>query len=102
MKNKYKKGAVSILGAIVLAIFIFVILKEYLHIDLQAIFINDQVINTYHQIQTSLINFWNQYLQHPVNFFWNAFLENMQKIHDGQPTIFNEVGQNLTVPLQIH
>ncbi|MCX6755135.1 MAG: hypothetical protein NT068_01150 [Candidatus Nomurabacteria bacterium] len=99
MKKKYQNGAVSILGAIILAIFIFVILREYFNIDLQAIFINDQVINTYHQIQTSLLSFWQHYLQNPVSYFWHAFLDNMQRIHDGQPTVFTTAGQNLTIPL---
>ncbi len=95
MKIKNNKAGISILGAIILAIFIFLALREYFHIDLQAIFINDQVISTYHEIQTAVIHFWHQYLETTVLFFWHIFIDNMQRIHDGQPTIFNQAGQNL-------
>lgn len=97
MKNKYKKGGMSILGMAIMAIFIYVILKVYFNIHLEDL-ANQQVVDAYHQTTFSLSNFWHQYLQHPVQFLWNSFLENMQKIHDGQPTILQSAGQNLILP----
>ncbi len=94
---KFKKGGVSILGSIVLAIFTYVVLKVYFHINLEDL-LNDQVMNIFHAIIQAIKNFWQQYLSQPAHYLWNTFLDNMQKIHDGQPTDLQTAGQNLILP----
>ena len=95
MKNYLQKGGMSILGMAIMAVFVFVILKSYFHIDLQAMFVNQQVLDSYHQTTAQIVDFWHTYLQHPVTFLWNSFIDNMQRIHNGQPTDFNLAGQNV-------
>ena len=89
MPLKQNKGGLSILQTIILAIFIVVILSNYFQVDFQAELQNEKVQGTISNVKGGIIGFWENHLKNPVTYLWLAFLDNMQRIHDGQPTDFD-------------
>ncbi len=95
MKNAQKnKGVISILGIVLLGIILILVLS-YFHISLKAVVESPDTQNNINYVGGSGRSLWNDYLAKPVSEvlnsaivknFWDSFISNMQRIHDGQPT----------------
>ena len=107
MKNFNKKGGISIIGLLVLAV-IAVLVLSYFHISIKAVVQSPTGQDNINYVSGTTTNLWDQYLQKPasylwndvwVNIFWNSFINNMKAIRDGNPTVLNNIGNNLKVPI---
>jgi hypothetical protein len=106
MKNFNKKGGISILGLLVLAVVILLVLS-YFHISIRGVVDSPTGQDNINYVSGTTTNLWDEYLQKPASYFWNdiwvnifwkTFVENMQDIRDKNPTILDKVGQNLQIP----
>ena len=105
MKNFNKKGGISILGAIVLTIIIILVLS-YFNINIKAVVDSPTGQENINYVRGGTRNLWTTYLAGPVsylwndvwvNIFWKGFINNMERIRDGQPTDFDNAAKNLQV-----
>ena len=95
---KGKKGGISILGIIFFTV-IAIIVLSYFNISIKAVVESPQAKDNFTYVGSTSRSLWNDYLAKPVHdilnsdvvkFFWNAFVSNMQSIHDGKPTDFQK------------
>ena len=103
MKNK--KGGISILGIIIFAIIVILVLG-YFHISVRTVVNNPTSQDNINYVKGGTESFWDEYLAQPasylwndvwVNIFWQGFINNMERIRDGQPTSFDNAAKNLEV-----
>lgn len=100
MKNiKNKKGGISILGMLFLTVLVILVLS-FFKINLKAVVEGPDAQNNFQYVGYAGRSLWNDYLAKPVanvigdiklSSIWNAFISNMQRIHDGQPTDFQKL-----------
>ena len=97
--NDYKKGLISIIGVLILGVIIILVLG-YFHINLQAVVDSPDTQGNIHYIGGAISDFWNTYLAKPASYLWNdvfikifwqSFINNMERIRDGQPLDFNNI-----------
>ncbi len=113
MKNNYKKGALSILAIASIAVIIFVLASAVLKIDFQKVVEDPETTKVFKDavqseqtkknvdyVSTQTKTFWERNLKDPFNNFynniflvyiWRPFIDNMQKIQRGEPTILQEM-----------
>lgn len=96
---KNKKGGISILGILLLAVVLILVLS-YFNISLKAVIESPSAQDNFNYVGSSSRNLWNDYLAKPVSdalnsnvvrYFWNAFISNMQSIQKGEPTDFQKL-----------
>ncbi len=100
MPTKNKKGALSILGTFILAVFLVIVLSNYFKIDLKAELESEQAQSVITEARGGILGLWDNYLKIPVTYLWYAFLNNMQRIHDGQPTDLDLAAPTVRMPYQ--
>ncbi len=113
MKNNYKKGALSILAIGSIAVIIFVVFSAVFKIDFQKVVEDPETTKVFKDavqseqtkknvdyVSTQTKTFWERNLKDPFNNFynniflvyiWRPFIDNMQKIQRGEPTILQEM-----------
>ena len=105
MINNKRKGGISILGILLLGV-VLVVFLSYFNINIKAIVQSPNVQNNFNYIGSSGRSLWNDYLAKPfsnvlnsaiVKYFWNSFISNMQRIHDGQPTDFEKMAPTVNI-----
>jgi hypothetical protein len=103
MKNK--KAGISILGIIILAIIVILVLG-YFNINIKSAVNSPTSQDNINYVEGGTENLWSQYLEKPasylwndvwVNIFWKGFINNMERIRDGQPTSLDNAAKNLEV-----
>ena len=103
MKNK--KGGISILGIVILAIIVILVLG-YFHISIRAVVDNPTSQDNINYVKGGTESFWDEYLAGPASYLWNdvwvkifwqGFINNMERIRDGQPTVLDKAAKNLEV-----
>lgn len=101
-----KKAGMSILGAIVLGILIILVLS-YFNISVKAVVESPTGQENINYVGEGLKNFWNKYLAGPaeylwhdvwVDIFWHGFIDNMERIRDGKPTVLDEAAIRVNFP----
>jgi len=106
MANLIKKGGISILGLLVVA-FLGILVLSYFHISIKTVVESPTAQDNLNYVGGSSQNLWDKYLAAPanylwqdvwVNIFWQGFINNMERIRDGQPTSFDNAAKNLQVP----
>ncbi|MCX6757991.1 MAG: hypothetical protein NTZ44_03880 [Candidatus Nomurabacteria bacterium] len=94
MKLNKKNGGISILRILILA-FLLIFVLSYFHVDIQSTVENPQTQSNLNYVRGQTESLWTHYLAGPahyiwqdifVNLLWSAFVTNMQRIRDGQPT----------------
>lgn len=102
---KSKKAGISILGIIILAIIVLLVLG-YFHVSVKSVVNNPTSQDNINYVGGGIENLWNQYFAEPasylwndvwVNIFWKSFIDNMERIRDGQPTVLDNAAKNLQV-----
>ncbi len=82
------------MGVIILGVLIVLILS-YFNINLRAVVENPNTQDNLHYVGGATVNLWNRYLKKPtlyiwqdvfLDIFWKSFINNMERIRDGQPT----------------
>ena len=105
MTNLNKKGGISILGIIVLAIILILVLG-YFHISIRTVVENQTSQDNINYVKGNTESVWSKYFADPahylwqdvwVNIFWQGFINNMERIRDGQPTSLDNAAKNLEV-----
>ncbi|MBU0612267.1 hypothetical protein KKA39_00865 [Patescibacteria group bacterium] len=105
MKSIYKKGGISILGALLLGLVLIIVLS-YFNVSIKAIVESPKAKDNFSYIGSTGRSLWNDYLKKPfsnvlnsdtVQYFWKSFLKNMQNIHDGKPTDFQKSAPTLKI-----
>ena len=76
----------SILETVVAVLVITILLSNFFKIDLKAKYHSQETQSAITQSRGFISNIWYTYLKDPVTYLWDAFLDNMQRIHDGKPT----------------
>lgn len=105
MSNFNKKGGISILGLLVLAVIIILVLS-YFNISIKGVVQSPTGQENINYVGGGAKSFWTTYLEEPASYLWNdvwvkifwqGFINNMERIRDGQPTDFQNAGNNLKV-----
>ena len=108
MINENKKSGISIIGILLLGIILIIVLS-YFNVSLKAVVESPNVQNNFGYIGSAGRSLWNDYLAKPlsdiknsavVKYFWNSFISNMQRIHDGESTDFQKYAP--TFPIDNH
>jgi hypothetical protein len=106
MKNYNKKRGISILGVLVLGVIIVLVLS-YFNISIKSVVNSPTGQENVNYVRGGVKGLWTTYLAEPaaylwndvwLNIFWKGFISNMERIHDGKPTDFDNVGDSLKVP----
>ena len=93
IQNKIK-GGISLIGVLVLA-FILILVLGYYNISIRSVVENPTTQDNIHYVTGNSRNLWDDYLKVPVtnfwnnvvvNIFWASFINNMERVRDGQPT----------------
>ncbi len=100
-----KKGGISILGVVLLTIVLIFVLS-FFKINLKAVVESPDAQNNLQYVGYTGRSLWNDYLAKPIanvvgdlklKTVWDAFISNMQRIHDGQPTDFQKLAPTVDV-----
>ena len=92
--NKIKKGGISIVGILILG-FIVILVLSYFKISVKSVVESPTGQENISYVGGGTVNLWDTYLKEPasylwndifVNIFWKSFVNNMERIRDGQPT----------------
>mgnify|MGYP003576130730 CR=1 FL=1 len=87
--------------------FILILVLSYFNISIKAVVESPTGQENLGYVQGTGKSLWNEYLAEPVHYlwhdiwleiFWKSFINNMERIRDGQPTDFEKAGENLQVP----
>jgi hypothetical protein len=85
-------------------ILIAVIVLSYFGFDLRAIVGSETTQGNLDYLWGLGVIVWDEYLSQPILYFWNnifmdllwkSFIENMERIRDGQPTTLEELAPQL-------
>lgn len=104
-KFKNKQMGLSILGVLVLGAILILVLS-YFNISIKAVVESPTAQENIEYVEGGTRNLWVAYLKEPasylwndvwVDIFWRSFIENMERIRDGQPTDLDRAGANLQV-----
>lgn len=103
MKNlENKKGGMSILGIIILAVLLILVLS-FFNVSLKAVVESPKAQDNFSYVGSSGRSLWNDYLKKPikdvldyagVKYIWSSFVSNMQQIQEGKPTDFQKLAPN--------
>jgi hypothetical protein len=105
IQNFNKKGGISILGLLILAIILIFVLG-YFHVSIKTVVESPTNQDNVNYVKDGTESVWDKYFAEPahylwqdvwVNIFWQGFIDNMERIRDGQPTILNKAAKNLEV-----
>ena len=106
MKNFNEKG-ISILGILILAVVVILVLS-YFNVSIKSVVESPSGQENINYVEGGTESLWNEYLAQPasylwndvwVNIFWKSFINNMERIRDGQPTDLDKAANNLQVPI---
>ncbi len=88
----------------IVIILIAVIVLSYFGFDLRAIIESDATQSNLEYPWGIGVLIWNNYLSQPILYFWhnifidllwNSFVDNMERIRDGEPTTIEELSPKL-------
>ena len=91
--NKLERG-ISIIGILFLG-FILILVLSYFKISVRSVVESPEAQDNINYVGGGTRNLWNDYLKEPasylwndifINIFWQSFINNMERIRDGQPT----------------
>jgi hypothetical protein len=113
MKNNYTKGSLSILSIASIAVIIFVLFSAVFKINFQNVVEDPETTKVFKDavqseqtkknvdyVSTQTRTFWERNLKDRFNNFynniflvyiWRPFIDNMQKIQRGEPTVLQEM-----------
>lgn len=74
MKRDKKTGESGSIKWIILIIIALVIASYFFDFNVQEAIEDEQTQSNYNYIKTHLVNFYNAYLQQPIDFIWNDIL----------------------------
>ena len=89
-----KKNGISIIGFLILA-FIVILVLSYFKISIKSVVEDEYTQENLEYVGGGTRNLWNDYFKEPANYLWNeiflnifwqSFINNMERIRDGQPT----------------
>lgn len=91
-----KNGGISILGILFLGVLLILVLS-YFHISLRVVVEDPVTQDNFNYVGGASRSLWDRYLKGPASYLWNdvfidifwqSFINNMERIRDGQPTDF--------------
>ncbi|KKR65009.1 MAG: 2-oxoglutarate dehydrogenase, E1 subunit [Parcubacteria group bacterium GW2011_GWF1_40_5] len=94
-----KKRGISIIGVLFLG-FVLLLVLSYFKISIRSVIENPEAQDNINYVGGGTRNLWNDYLKKPasylwndvfVNIFWQSFINNMERIRDGQLTDYETV-----------
>ena len=106
--KEFKKG-ISIIGILFLG-FILILVLSYFNISVKSVVQSPTGQENLNYVGGGTKDLWDTYLKNPasylwndvfVNIFWKSFINNMQRIRDGQPTDFENAANNLQINLKV-
>jgi len=92
--EKKKEGGISIVGMLILG-FIIILVLSYFKISIKSVVESPTGQENINYVGGGTVNLWDTYLKGPasylwndvfVDIFWKSFINNMERIRDGQPT----------------
>jgi hypothetical protein len=105
MNKNNKNFGISIIGILILGAILLLILS-YFNISVRGVVQSPTGQDNINYVKGTSQSVWDKYLAEPahylwqdvwVNIFWKSFINNMQRIRDGQPTDLENAGNNLKV-----
>ena len=104
--KKFNNKAVSILGLVIL-IGIVILVLSYFNISIKGVVEIPTAQENINYVRGGTTNLWTTYLAGPasyiwndviVDIFWKGFIENMERIRDGEPTNIEKAAPQLNLP----
>lgn len=101
-----KKAGMSILGAVVLGILIILVLS-YFNVSIKSVVESPTGKENINYVREGAKGLWGKYLAGPASYlwkdvwldiFWQGFINNMERIRDGKPTIMDESAPEVGIP----
>lgn len=103
--NKKNKGGISVIGILILG-FILLLVLSYFKISIRTVVESPEAQDNIQYVSGAGVSVWDKYLKKPANDFWNkvvkdllwaSFVNNMERIRDGQPTEMEENAPGLDI-----
>lgn len=92
--QRKRNMGISILGILFLGV-IAIFVLSYFKIDIKSVVESPQAQNNVGYVTGSSQNVWDKYLKQPASYIWNdvivnllwqSFIDNLQRVKNGQPT----------------
>lgn len=99
------KNGISILGVLVLGAVLLMVLS-YFHISVRGVVESPTGADNIGYVKDTTVSFWDKYLKNPatylwkdvwVNIFWKHFINTMENIRDGKPTVLDKAAESIQV-----
>lgn len=103
MSLNTKNRGISIIGILILGVIVVLILS-YFKIDIRGVVESPEGQNNIGYVTETGKTVWERYLQEPASYLWNeifvgllwrAFVNNLERVRDGQPTEIEEAAPEL-------
>ncbi len=103
---KSKKNGISIIGILFLGVIIILVLS-YFKISVRSVVESPTGQDNISYVGGGTVNLWDTYLSKPasylwndvfINIFWKSFINNMERIRDGQPTDYQNSAPSINFP----
>ena len=100
--QKQNKG-LSIVGILILG-FILILVLSYFKISIKSVVESPEGQENIGYVKGGTVSLWDRYLKGPatylwndvfINIFWKSFINNMERIRDGQPTDYEKSAPTL-------
>lgn len=105
LKNKKNKKGISLIGILILG-FILILVLSYFKISIRTVVESPEAQDNIGYVRGTSRSVWDDYLKEPATNFWNkvvkdllwaSFVNNMERIRDGQPTEMEEGAPSLDI-----
>ncbi|MFH1608713.1 MAG: hypothetical protein ABH951_01690 [Patescibacteria group bacterium] len=105
IKNNKKRGGISLIGILILG-FILILVLSYFRISIRSVVESPEAQDNINYVSSQSRNVWDDYLKKPANYVWEkvfkdllwaSFVNNMERIRDGQPTEMEESAPSLNI-----
>ncbi len=105
LKEQRGYRGISILGVLLFCAILLLVLS-YFNISVKSVVESPAGQENINYVKGETKGFWDTYLREPahylwydvwINIFWKGFINNMERIRDGQPTDFDTAANKLKV-----
>ncbi len=95
--NFFSQKGISILGILFLGVIVILVLSYY-HISIQSVAESPEAQGNFNYVSNVGKTIWGTYFAGPMTYlwkevwvkiFWQSFINNMERLRDGEPTDFD-------------
>ncbi|MCA9351192.1 hypothetical protein KC929_00250 [Patescibacteria group bacterium] len=92
---------------IIIIIVALVLASYFFDFSVQNAVEDEQTQSNFNYVKTHVVGFYNAYLRNTAEYLWNdvivdllweSFIENLERIKEGQPTVFEDAAPGVAAP----